>query len=245
MTLRTMLVDDESLAIKRLKRLLDVYKDRIKIVGEAQDGQEAVEVINKLQPDLVFLDIQIPELNGFEVLEKINHNPEIIFTTAYDEYAIKAFDVNSIDYLLKPIEPERLAKAIGRLNSVKNKIYTDKISNLIRLYEQNWATKLQAKVGDKIKFIDIESIAYLKASDKYVELITTAGKNYILNETLTSLEEKLNPANFKRTHRSYIVNIELVDEIVKGKDGKPKIKLKNLPKERIPVSNTFKHNLKF
>lgn len=244
MTFRTIIVDDESLAIKRLKRMLAAYEDRIVIIGEASDGGETVEVIDKFKPDLVFLDIQMPELNGFEVLEKINHTPEIIFTTAYDEYAIKAFEVNSIDYLLKPIEPERLAKAIERLNSVENKIYTEKISNLIRLYEQNWATKLQAKVGDKIKFIDVESIAYLKASDKYVELITTDGSTYILNDSLTSLLDKLNPNDFKRTHRSYIVNAELIDEIVKGKDGKPKIKLKNLPKERIPVSDTFKHNLK-
>ncbi len=245
MTFRTIIVDDESLAIKRLKRMLAAYEDRLELIGDASDGQEAVEVIDKLKPDLVFLDIQMPELNGFEVLEKIKHTPEIIFTTAYDEYAIKAFEVNSIDYLLKPIEPERLAKAIGRLNSVESKIYTDKISNLISLYEQNWATKLQAKVGDKIKFIDVNSIAILKAADKYVELITTEGNIYILNDSLTSLADKLNPNDFKRTHRSYIVNIELVDEIVKGIDGKPKIKLKNLPKERIPVSNSFKHNLKF
>lgn len=245
MILRTILVEDEALALKRLKRLLGEHKERINIIGEAVDGQQAVELIDDLKPDLVFLDIQMPELNGFEVLEKIDHSPEIIFTTAYDEYAIKAFEVNSVDYLLKPIEPVRLAKAINRLSGTENKFYAEKISGLIQMYEQNWTTKLQAKIGDKIKFIDVDSIAYLKSADKYVQLNTVDKKNYLLNESLSDLEKKLNPKYFKRIHRSCIVNTDLIDEIVKGKDGKPKIKLKKFPDVRIPIGESFKENLSF
>jgi DNA-binding LytR/AlgR family response regulator len=115
MTYKTVLIDDEPLALKRLERLLRPYDNTIEVVGRAENGADAVALINKLKPDLVFLDIQMPELTGFDVLERLEYTPLVIFSTAYDQYALQAFDVNSIDYLLKPVDPERLKKAVNKL----------------------------------------------------------------------------------------------------------------------------------
>lgn len=213
---KTILVDDEALALKRLRRLLHTYSNEIEIVGEAQNGEEALQLIEKEKPELVFLDIEMPVLNGFEMLKKLQHIPKIIFTTAFEEYAIKAFEENSIDYLLKPIEPERLDKAIQkckRMSSSDTGNLTSQLGNLLQSIQTKKEFKsIPVKIGDKIILIKPENIAYFEAKDKYVFIVTTENAEYLTDFTLTSLEAQL-PPEFLRVHRAYIIHTDKIKEL--------------------------------
>lgn len=209
-TYRVILTDDESLARERLKRLLAAY-NWIEIIDEARNGEEAAEKINQQKPDLVFLDIQMPLANGFEMLKKLTHLPLIIFVTAYEEYAIKAFEENSIDYLLKPVEAERLEKALQklqRLGTVKESVseeQTQLLQLLTQLKPKKEITTIPVQVGERISLIALSEIAYFEADGKYVYLINKDSKKHLVDFTLTVLEEKL-PDYFLRVHKSFIVN---------------------------------------
>jgi two-component system LytT family response regulator len=213
------IIDDEELARKRLKRLLSVH-DCINIIGEAANGAEGLQQIEKLNPDLVFLDIEMPILNGFEMLSRLAKPPKVIFTTAYDQYAVKAFEEESIDYLLKPIEDERLKKAIKRLQTQQREPdYNIPLDLLMRQLKIKKEIKtLTVKIGDRILLIKIQDLVYIDAEEKYVFLNTADGKRCLTDFTITSLAEKL-PDQFVRINRSTIINSDLIKEIKRGFNG--------------------------
>ncbi|MEJ5993819.1 LytTR family transcriptional regulator DNA-binding domain-containing protein [Pedobacter sp. Du54] len=234
---KTIIIDDEQLARQRLKRLLKVY-DEIEVIAEAEDGERGLESINTYKPDLIFLDIEMPILNGFEMLPKLTHQPKIVFTTAYDQYAIKAFEEGSIDYLLKPIEVERLAKTIKKLKQTNLVAAPVQMEELIRQMQQKKAIKtLTVKLGDKILLIKLTDIVYVQAEDKYVFLHTADGKKHLTDFTLSALEEKL-PEEFIRIHRSEIINIEYIKEIRKGFNGALVFVLNNVEETRVTSSRS-------
>jgi two-component system, LytTR family, response regulator len=215
---KTIIIDDEPLARLRLQKLISDYPNSFEIVGEAENGEEAVEKINMLKPELLFLDIQMPVFNGFEVLQRLNYSPKVIFCTAFDEFALQAFDSYCIDYLVKPLSKERFAKTVEKLiqfNGNNAKINLQKlIQQFPNINKKTEATTLPVKVGDKVIFVRLDEVSYFKADEKYVSIITKHSKSYILDTSLKQLEEKLS-ASFIRVHKSYIINKNLVKEIRK------------------------------
>ncbi len=213
--IKTLLVDDEEVALHRLKKSLYAYP-YIKIVGEIKDGRSAVEFINDQRPDLVFLDIQIPGFNGFEVLNRLEYTPLIVFVTAYDEYAIKAFEKNSLDYLLKPVEDERLALTMKRIVQSKagDKDILLKIKKLIsNIKTEEVISTIPVKSGNKIQLVHVADICFFEAKDKYVT-IHVKGEEKLIEFSLTWLQDRL-PAEFVRIHRGFIVNKLKIREIHK------------------------------
>jgi two-component system LytT family response regulator len=186
MRLRALVIDDEELARKRLRKMLQKYDGEIDVVGEARNGEEAVERIESFLPDLVFLDVQMPAFDGFEVARRMRHKPLIVFATAYDEYALKAFEENSIDYLLKPIEQVRLDKAIEKLRRIFSTTGVQMDKNVERLLSHLASPplkRLQVKSGEKIVFIDLDEVVFFEAKDKYT-FLHTANAEHIIDLTL-------------------------------------------------------------
>ena len=234
---KTIVIDDEQLARQRIKRLLKAY-DEIDIIAEAENGEQGLQCIHQHLPDLIFLDIEMPVLNGFEMLSKLTHHPKIVFTTAYDQYAIKAFEEGSIDYLLKPIEIERLDKTIKKLRQTNLAAAPVQIEDLIRQMQGKKAIKtLTVKLGDKILLIKLADIVHVQAEDKYVFLHTADGKKHLTDFTLSALEEKL-PEEFLRIHRSEIINTEYIKEIRKGFNGALVFVLNNSQETRVTSSRS-------
>lgn len=245
--MKTILIDDEPLAIGRLKRLLGKFED-FEIVAEAKNGQEGLEKITQLKPDVIFLDIEMPEMTGFEMLAQLDFMPLVVFATAYDQYAIRAFEENSIDYLLKPIETERLEKTVEKLRKLKSNSGSSSVNNsLLQLIEQFKPKKdihsISVKSGEKILFIPLTEISFFEAEDKYVFLNTTDGKQYLTNYTIASLEEKL-PENFKRVSRSSIINSLLIKELQKYFSGKYLVIMRDTKTSKIETGSAYGENLK-
>ncbi|WP_319500164.1 LytTR family transcriptional regulator DNA-binding domain-containing protein [uncultured Draconibacterium sp.] len=215
---KTIVVDDEPLARLRLQTLLGEYPEKFELVAEAENGDEAIEKINRLKPEFVFLDIQMPETNGFEVLKKLNFLPKVIFCTAYDEFALRAFDTNCIDYLVKPLTRERFAKTIEKIEQMNGGTPEINLDNLIaqfsRGYKKNDATSIPVKVGDRVIFVRLDEVSFFQADEKYVTVVTKHSKSYTLDSSLKKLEEKL-PDNFIRVHKSYLINKNLLKEVRK------------------------------
>lgn len=215
---RTLIADDEQPARDRLKKLLAEHADKVELIGEAQNGLECLEMIERLKPDLVFLDIQMPGLNGFEVLQQTIHSPVVVFCTAYDEFALQAFETNSIDYIVKPVKAERIQKSIEKLDTLKR--HSDKqellriIENYISQTPKKEITSIPVKLGDRMLFVRIEDVSYFLAEEKYVNIFTKDGKTYLCDFPLKSLEEKLGES-FLRIHRSLLVNVSRIREINK------------------------------
>ncbi len=213
---KAIVIDDEPAARRLMKSLLLEHKDIVEVIAEAGNGREAIQKIEELKPDLIFLDIQMPDLTGFEVIEQLTQKPNIIFTTAYEQYAIKAFETFSIDYLLKPIKEERIQqsmeklKQFGRLNQALN---INGLQEIIRQFQApQKATALPIKTGDRITLVRYENIAYLEAQDKYVFVFTADGQKHLTDQSLTALSEKM-PAQFHRIHKSYIINKDKIKEM--------------------------------
>lgn len=222
---KTILVEDETPARNRLKRLLAEYESQVEIIGEAGNGQEGLQLIEKLKPELVFLDVQMPLLNGFELITKLSYNPVIVFTTAYEAFAIKAFEQNSIDYLLKPIEPERLALTMKKLQqrvaeSSAGDNMSKELTSLINQLQKQKMTSIPVKIGDRILLLNLDEVCYFEAKEKYVFIHTSDGKEHLIDFTLNSLEEKLPSDQFLRVHRAIIVNRNSIREVKKYFDGK-------------------------
>ncbi|WEK17992.1 MAG: response regulator [Candidatus Pedobacter colombiensis] len=213
------IIEDEPLARQRLKRLLAQH-ETINIIGEASNGMEGLLLIELHNPDLVFLDIEMPVLNGFDMLSRLKKAPKVIFTTAYDQYAVKAFEEESIDYLLKPVEKERLAKAVSKLQQFEG--LSDYIIPLDLLMKQLNVKKevktLTVKIGDRILLIKLQELAFINAEEKYIFLNTVDGKCHLTDFTLSGLEEKL-PDQFVRISRGCMLNADLIKEIRKGFNG--------------------------
>ena len=208
---KVIIVDDEAPARSLIKEFLQGYDDLI-VIEECNNGVDAVKAINTFKPDLVFLDIQMPGLTGFEVIQRLDEMPQIIFSTAYDQYAFKAFEVHALDYLLKPFKQERFDEAIQKLMT-HDKNYLGQIETLVNsLNEQEtYLTNILVSVRNKLINIPVDNIIHIKAEGNYARLVLKAG-NHLTSYGLSKLEQKLNPQQFIRVHRSTLINISAVKE---------------------------------
>jgi two-component system LytT family response regulator len=227
--IRVLIVDDEALGRKVVRDFLKEHAD-IEIVGEAKDGRDALEQIEEKSPDLVFLDIQMPGLNGFEVVEQLANPPVIIFSTAYDEYAIKAFEVNAVDYLLKPCAKERFSEAMDRARAALSSRPADAGVPMRRLLEDirrdtDYLGRLLIKEGPRITIVNLDDVLWLESGDDYVTIHVTGGKSHLVTHTLSGLEARLDPRKFIRVHRSAIINLSRVSQIVSLDDGRYEVTL--------------------
>lgn len=216
--LRTIIIDDEPLARDITKFYLQDYPE-IEVVAECSDGFEGLKAINQLKPDFIFLDIQMPKISGFEMLELIDEAPTVIFTTAFDEYAIKAFEVNAVDYLLKPIEKERFDVAIKRLLQKKQEQgnLNQELLETAALHPAH-NNRVVVKKNGVIKILHVDTIQYLEADDDQVKINSTEGV-FFKNKTMTFFEKSLDSSQFIRIHRSYMINLSAVVRIeLKEKD---------------------------
>lgn len=242
---RALLVDDEQLALDRMARLLAPHRHRVEWVGMATSVAEAETSFRRLEPDIIFLDIQLPDGTGFDLLTQLDRVPVVIFSTAYDEYALKAFDAHAIDYLLKPVEPERLARALDKIDQTLGTPPRDlrqQMANFLTQWTPQPQPKFKVKHGDRVKFLDYHEIYCFRALDKYVE-VWTKDKRYLINQSLSELEQLLRPNGFVRTHRSMLVNGSYIDEIGKAVNGAYFIRLKGLPEHHIPLSRNARKKL--
>ncbi|MGQ9643846.1 MAG: LytR/AlgR family response regulator transcription factor [Ignavibacterium sp.] len=219
--MKALIIDDERLARTELKRLLEPFKE-IEIVGEAVNADEAIEKIAQLNPELIFLDIQMPGKSGFDMLEELDKVPKVIFTTAYDEYALKAFEYNALDYLLKPIEPKRLEEAIRKIVEVGKKDVQIK-SALPEVLSAD--DQVFVKDGDKCWFVKLERIRLFESEGNYVRLYFEDNKPLILR-TLNYLDERLDPRSFFRANRKHIINLKWIESIEPWLNGGLLVKLK-------------------
>ena|SRR5215203_4452441 len=219
MKINTLIVDDEPLARDRVKRFLRDEND-IKVIGECGNGKEAISAIREKRPELVFLDIQMPEKNGFEVVKALDQKslPAVIFVTAYDQYALQAFDVHALDYLLKPFNRDRLHKAVAH---ARDQIATKRIGNLDERLssliadlrsEKKYLERLVVKSVGRVFFLKVDEIDWIEAAGNYVKLHSSRDA-HMIRETMNGIEAKLDPDKFLRIHRSTVVNIDRIKEL--------------------------------
>jgi two-component system LytT family response regulator len=234
-TLRAIIVDDEELARSVVRELLAPHRE-VEIVAECVNGFEAVKAVSEHKPDLLFLDVQMPKLTGFDVLELIGTDTAVIFVTAYDEYAMKAFEVHAVDYLLKPVGKERLEAALERAKArLGEKMPAPAELSATARAPGEYAERLVVKDGTKVTLIPVAKLDYAEAQDDYVAL-ASEGKKHLKQQTIASLEASLNPKEFVRIHRSYVVNLQRVARIEPyGKDSRLAILSTGA---RLPVSRT-------
>ena len=239
MKLRTILVDDERLARKELKSLLSNHNE-IEIIAEYGDPQEALKGISELNPDLLFLDIQMPGKTGFELLEELDHVPHVIFVTAYDEFDIKAFEVNAMDYILKPVEGERLASALNK--SIK--FIEEEKEAEINLKDQVKLTgndQVLIKDGEKCWFVHLKEVSYFESIGNYVRVFFKGNKPLILR-SLSNLDKRLDDKEFFRANRKHIINLKWVVSVETWFNGGLQVELKD--GEKIEVSRRQAAKLK-
>ena len=240
MAIRTLIVDDMELARKRLRRHLQ-SNPALEIVGEARGGLEAIEMIRRLEPQLLVLDVQMPEVDGFDVLEAIDPKrmPAVIFVTAHDEFALRAFDVHAIDYLLKPFSPERLSEALARARDrlqrgERASAHIDELTAAARPASAGGGRgRVLVRDGPKVHVLPIEKIEYVQAQDDYVSY-RCEGKDYLKEQTLAQAEAALDPSKFVRIHRSYLLNMACLARI-ESSDGDTRVAILN-DGRRLPVS---------
>lgn len=233
-----LIVDDEKLARDLIMEYLQNYPD-LELVAECSKGTEAVEKINLLKPDLIFLDVQMPGMNGFDVLDEIDHEPYVIFVTAYDQHAIKAFEKNAVDYLLKPLDEDRFSTAIGRALKRKG-LEQNNIEELMESLKPErkatYDTHIFVQKSEKLFNLAVDDILFLEASGDYT-VITTKTDQYVSSSGIGRLEELLTPDIFFRVHRSTIINIHHLKEIEKHFNGGMMVKMNN--GKTFPVSRTY------
>ena len=214
--IKTVIIDDEQPARELIKLYLTEVTD-VELVGEASNGFDGVKLIQNTQPDLIFLDIQMPKIDGFEMLELLDDPPAVIFCTAYDDYAIKAFEKNAIDYLLKPFPKSRLIDAIKKVRAGGREQLIEKLPELLEFKEH--LNRIVVKTGHRIDIIDVAEILFLEAQDDYVEL-HTANQRLLKQQTMKYYERALDSKRFVRVHRKFIVNVNAIDKLDKfGKES--------------------------
>jgi two-component system LytT family response regulator len=254
--LRAYLVDDEPLALERLQRLLAHFPE-LRVTGSATDPVEAATALNIAGSaiDVLFLDIQMPGMNGFELLARLTIQPFVIFTTAYDQHALRAFETNAIDYLLKPIEPEQLERALkklGRLRPIakpdwqQNPALPELLKELtasLRETQPAYPTRIASRVGERISFLTLDDVSHFLAQDKLTFAITS-GKKHCIDETITDLEHRLDPARFLRIHRSALVNVDWIHEVNSWFAGKVVLTLKDSQHTQLTVARDRVRTLK-
>ncbi len=244
--MRAYLVDDERLAIERLKRLLEAT-GRVTIAGSSTDPVAALDALRRTPVDVLFLDIQMPGLTGFEMLARLESDVAVVFTTAYDRYAIEAFGVNSVDYLLKPIEPDRLDRALDKLERFSGQPRPD-VRALARelaaeLAPNRRLERIASRVGERTTVLDVARIGYFASKDKLTFAVVN-GHEHVIDYTLTELEARLDARRFARIHRATIVNIALVQELFPAVDGGVVVRLKDEKKTELGVARDRVRELK-
>jgi len=254
-TISAYLADDESLAIERLTRLLASF-DSIRIVGSATDPAQALAYLNddSVEPvDVLFLDIQMPGMTGFDLLARLKVQPFVIFTTAYDEFALRAFEVNSIDYLVKPIETDQLARALKKLGRLRPVPKPDwqldsaevlkQLAASLRAPQADYPRRIASRVGERISFLDLDEVTHFIAQDKLTYAVVN-GHRHSVDQTIAELERRLDPARFLRIHRSALVNVDWIHEINSWFAGKVILSLKDAQHTQIPVARDRVRSLK-
>lgn len=208
--MKVILIDDEPLARSVVAEYLQSYS-HLEVVAQCDNGLEGLKAIQQHKPDLIFLDVQMPRINGFEMLELVDEPPAVIFTTAFDEYALKAFDAHAVDYLLKPFTQQRFDKAIKRWRETSGQLHT---ADLLEEAAAGPAQKdrIVVKNGSHIKIIPVQEVQYLEAADDYVKVYTHEGY-FLKNKTMQHYEKLLSPEQFVRCHRSYLVNVQNITRI--------------------------------
>jgi two-component system, LytTR family, response regulator len=253
--LRAFLVDDEPLALERLQRLLAGFPE-LQIAGTATDPAVAVSALNHGQAiDVLFLDIQMPGMNGFELLAHLTTQPFVIFTTAFDQHALRAFETNAIDYLLKPIEPEQLDRAIRKLgrfrpivkpkwqqNPALPQLLKDLTASL-RDTQAAYPHRIASRVGERISFLQLDDVSHFIAQDKLTFAIAN-GKHHCIDQTIADLERRLDPARFLRIHRSALVNVDWIYEVNSWFAGKVVLTLKDPQHTQLTVARDRVRTLK-
>ncbi|WP_183576983.1 LytR/AlgR family response regulator transcription factor [Mucilaginibacter sp. X5P1] len=235
---RALIIDDEPLARMVVLEYLQAFNDQIEVMQECNDGFEGLKAIHQYQPDLIFLDVQMPKINGFEMLELVENQPSVIFTTAFDEYAIKAFEAHAVDYLLKPFSKDRFNKAVEKyLAQSPSAKPAKQTEELLEAVSQSPAQheRIVVKTGTKVKIIPVSDVIYLQADDDYVSVFTQEG-SYLKNKTMNFFEQTLDPRYFVRVHRSYMVAIQQITRIDPYEKDSHLAILKSGAK--IPVSKT-------
>ena len=234
MKLRAYLVDDEPLARARLARLLDETR-RVEVIGTTTEPEEAVEVLTSAPPDLCFLDIQMPRLNGFEVLARLPQQPLVVFTTAYDQYALNAFAVNSVDYLLKPVEARDLERALAKVErlGVAGALSAPALGALARAMAESlretrpqYPERIASRLGERLRFIDLATVTHFFAEDK-LTYASVGGKAHCVDHSIADLEQRLDPRQFLRIHRATLVNLAYVKEVAPLPGGGLNLRLKD------------------
>lgn len=240
--MKAFLVDDEPLAVIRLRRMLE-ETGRADIAGASSDPGEALEQLRRIRPDVLFLDIEMPGISGFDLLERLGDpQPLVVFTTAYDQYALEAFKVNSIDYLLKPVEAAELNRALGKLERILGgsesrgdvQALLKQVRTMLTQREPEYLARVASRVGDRVEFVEIGQITYFYAKDKLTFAVTPA-KHHALDLTIAELEQKLAPGRWLRIHRSTLLNVDAVKEVHTWFGGKLLVRLKD-GKTELPVA---------
>jgi two-component system, LytTR family, response regulator len=241
--MRAFLVDDEALALKRLERML-AATGRVEIAGTATDPVEAVPWIVEAKPDVLFLDIEMPGMTGFEMLGQLHPQPWVVFTTAYDRYALEAFGVSALDYLLKPIEAAQLERALEKIERLRGSAATppamaeliERLAAAARIAKAPaYPDRVASKAGERIEFVDLNQVTHFFAADK-LTFAATPAKNYAVDYTIQELEQKLDPARFVRVHRATLVNLAYVQELHSWFGGRMMLRLKDPQHTEIAVS---------
>lgn len=242
--IRAIIVDDEAPARTRFKRLLGDFKD-IQVVGEASNGLEALQFVQDLKPDLVFLDIEMPELNGLETAQALGESgPAVVFVTAYSEHALKAFELSAMDYLVKPVVPERLSETLEKMRKKMKSPSSDNLNQLAgSLKDGQVRRRMAVKCGNKYKVFDPSKVSAVVAKDHYA-LLLVEGQELLVDDRLDTLAQRLDPNRFLRIHRSAIINLDFLKELEHEGDRKYHAVLSDKAATRLPVSRERLGDLK-
>jgi len=235
---RALIIDDEPLARMVVQEYIQQFSSQIEVLQECNDGFEGLKAIQQYQPDIIFLDVQMPKINGFEMLELVDKQPAVIFTTAFDEYAIKAFEAHAVDYLLKPFSKERFNKAIEKFLAQAETTtpkQTEQLLETAATQSPAQHERIVVKTGTKVKIIPVADVQYLQADDDYVSVFTHEG-SYLKNKTMSFFEQTLDARQFVRVHRSYMVSVPEITRIDPYEKDSHLAILKSGAK--IPVSKT-------
>ena len=239
--IRAFLVDDEPLALKRLARLLE-ETGRVEIAGTSTDPVDALARLTTNPPDVLFLDIQMPGMNGFEMLSMLDPQPLTIFTTAFDQYALRAFEVNSIDYLLKPIEAQQLARALNKLDRLRGgeprpdlKAVVAQLAEALRTQQPQYLSRVASRTGERVQFIELAQVTHFFAEDKLTYAATPA-KNYVVDHAIADLERKLDPVKWIRIHRATLLNMDYLQELDSWLGGRVLARLKDSKRTELQVA---------
>jgi len=244
MKLRAYLVDDEPLALGRLRRLLE-RTARVEVIGSTSEPEEAVAALTADPPDVCFLDIEMPRLTGFDVLAKLPRQPIVIFTTAYDQYALQAFAVNSVDYLLKPIDPESLERALNKVETLRDsgrpaarsdlQALLKQLTDSIREARPEYLERIASRLGDRLWFLDLDRVTHFYAEDKLTYAVAE-GKPYCVDYAIAELERKLDPKKFFRIHRGTVVSLAWIKEVTSLPGGALNIRLRDVKSTDLTVA---------